>query len=680
MPLSQESRLIRLDASFIKGDAQASNLSISEAISAPFNGQVSLLSENLTLTSKDVIGQSISIAVHYQGDDSPRYFHARINALKLGDLDGEVRHYNLSLVPGLWFLSQASHHRIFNNMTSLDIIEDVFRSYGDFCQFEQKIKSTYLQREYCVQFGETDFEFVNRLMAEEGISYYFVFKEKEHTLVLTDDTSGYTDCEQKSIYYSAGGTEASGEANITSWERTLQFHSNTFLMQDYNHDTPKNFYKQSISTNNKFAQQPAEKTMEGFGAFGFTSKSEGVHDFDVNYNKLIAQRRVESLEAQHDVAHAQSDAASLQAGGRFSLEHPAKSEEQTYIVTRIEHRASDGNDIGSSYENSFECIPSAVPPRPQCAYSKQVMHGPLTAKVVELAASESKVSADPHRMIKVEFPWDTKNKSCWLRVVQSYAGAGWGGSFVPRLNQEVLVEFIGGDPDRPLVVGALYNKDNQGPEYSSTQSGLKTASDKFNELRFDDKKGEEEIYVEAGKNYNFLIHNDESGEIENDQILTVKKNRTLTVAEGDETKTVKKGNQTLDVGGDRTSTVKGNQKETIKGDATDAVNGDHKQSVKGKQTLSVTGDQSLSIKGAQKVSVVGAIKHDSKGSIDLKAVQSIKMSANMSIELKVGANSIKLDPSGVSISGTMVKINGSAMTEVKAGGMLTLKGGITMIN
>jgi type VI secretion system secreted protein VgrG len=244
----------------------------------------------------------------------------------------------------------------------------------------------------------------------------------------------------------------------------------------------------------------------------------------------------------------------------------------------------------------------------------------------------------------------------------------------------VLVEFIGGDPDRPLVVGALYNKDNQGPDYSSSQSGLKTASDKFNELRFDDKKGEEEIYVEAGKNYNFLIHNDETGEIENDQILTIKKNRTLTVAEGDETKTVKKGNQTLDVGGDRTATVKGNQKETVKGNATDAVNGDHKQSVKGKQTLSVTGDQSLSIKGAQKVSVVGAIKHDSKGSIDLKAVQSIKMSANMSIELKVGANSIKIDPSGVSISGTMVKINGSAMTEVKAGGMLTLKGGITMIN
>jgi len=266
--------------------------------------------------------------------------------------------------------------------------------------------------------------------------------------------------------------------------------------------------------------------------------------------------------------------------------------------------------------------------------------------VTQLNASDSKTDADPHRMIKVEFPWDSKGKSCWLRVAQSYAGAGWGASFVPRLNQEVLVDFLNGDPDRPLVVGSLYNKDNQGPAYTSTQSGFKTASANFNELRFDDKKDAEEIYIEAGKDYNFMIHHDQVGEIQNDQKLT----------------------------------VKGNRDTSVDGDHTEKVKGKQELSIDGNQAFTVKGDQSNKVTGAQKQDVTGAISIESKQSITGKATQSITLQANMSIELKVGGNSIKIDPSGVTITGTMVKIDGSAMTEMKGGGMVKIQGGLVTIN
>lgn len=275
-------------------------------------------------------------------------------------------------------------------------------------------------------------------------------------------------------------------------------------------------------------------------------------------------------------------------------------------------------------------------------------------------------------MVKVQFPWQSESNSCWLRVVQSYAGANWGASFVPRLEQEVLVDFINGDPDRPIVVGALYNCDNKGPKYTSTQSGFKTEATKFNELRFDDKKDAEEIYVEAGKDYNYIVHNDETGTIENDQSLTVTQNRTISITDGDESKTLGKGNQTLSVAGNQTNGIDGNQESSIKGNQTNKVDGNQETTVKG--------NQKDTVKGSQTIAVTGSIKESSKGSIESKATQSIKLQANTSIELKVGGNSIKIDPSGITIKGTMIKVQGTAMTEVKSSGILKMQGSLVQIN
>jgi len=679
MSISQDNRLIQISASFIKHDAIAIRLQATESFSEPFVIEVDVLSTNQELSSSDVIGQKCCVTLNYESEDNPRLFHGRVNGLKLGDIEGDMRHYSLRLVPGFWFATQSRHHRIYENKSAKDIITEVLKSFGDFSPVSIKTSATYQTREYCVQFGETDFEFVSRLMQEEGIGYYFTHDSSAHTMVLCDGTSGYTDCLDKDVKFSEG-SDMAANAKMLTWNRELQYHAGSFELSDYNHDTPKNFYKQNVSTTHKFAQQPSEKTLQDFAGFNFVEKSTAVHDFTVSDNKQLTQTRLESLETGHDVAQGTSVCGGFFPGGRFKLTHHIKSESGSYVVTRVQHSASNSNDNAGQYGNSFSCIPDKVVFRPPQTIVKNVMRGPLTAKVVQLNASDSKTDADPHRMIKAEFPWDSKGKSCWLRVAQSYAGASWGASFVPRLNQEVLVEFLNGDPDRPLVVGALYNKDNQGPAYTSTQSGFKTASDKFNELRFDDKSGSEEIYIEAGKDYNFMVHHDQVGEVQNDQKLTVKNNRDVTITDGNETKKLGKGNQTLEVAGNRETTVKGDHTESVKGKQTIGVDGDQKSTIKGNQEADVTGNQTNKVTGKQSSDVTGAIDLESKQSITGKATQSITLQANMSIELKVGGNSIKIDPSGVTITGTMVKINGNAMTEVKGGGMLKMQGGLVMIN
>lgn len=687
MSISQNNRLIQISASFISNDAIATDLQATEAFSEPFFINVTLLSENQSLSSQDVIGQKCSITLNYDSSDNPRAFHGRVMAMALGNLEGELRRYTLRLAPGVWFANHSRRYRIFENKTAPEIIKEVIAGYDVFCALKDKTSATYLKREYCVQYDETDFAFISRLMEEEGIGYYFEHAKDSHTQILCDSTSGYTDCAEKTVRLNVG-SDMDPTARILDWQREFQFHTGAVEMIDYNHNTPKNVYKQNVPTRSKFAQKPGEHLLGEFAGYNFQLKSAPDHDFDVNANKQLAQVRMEALEAAHDIARGAGYCGAFLPGARFKLDHHIASEANTYVITQVRHSASNRNDENATYSNQFSCIPDSVVFRPPQKTVKQRMRGPLSAVVTQLNASESKADADPHRMVKVKFPWSDPANSCWLRVAQLYAGAGWGSSFVPRINQEVLVDFLNGDPDRPVVVGALYNKDNQGPGYTSTQSGIKTASSKFNELRFDDKQDNEEIYVEAGKNYNFLIHNDETGSILANQTLTVSKNRTMTIKEGDESKTLEKGSQTLTVNKDQTSTIGGNQSDSVGGDAARSVGGkqsisigsDLSEDVGGKQTLSVGADQTISVSGKQAVSVTGAVTQESSQSMTLKAAQSITLQANMSIELKVGGNSIKIDQTGVTITGTMVKINGNAMTEVKAGGMLKMQGGIVMIN
>jgi len=681
MATSKDKRTLEVTASFITGEDIAIDFQGVEALSQPFNLSVTFLSKNHGLGSKDVIGQYCTVYLKHHNPSTPRCFNGRVNGFSLGEIEGEYRRYNLRLVPGIWFATQTRQYRIYEGKSAKDIINSVLGSYGAFCRLKDNTSKANFVREYCVQYGESDFDFVSRLMEEEGVFYYFTHTESDHTMVLCDGTNGYIDCFDKDVKLNVG-SDRDDDAKVMSWHREMNYHAGSLEMSDYSHTTPKNFYEQSLKTKHGFGQNPANNTVQTFSEFTYQAgeNPKADHNFTTDNNKHLCEVRLESLEAAHDIARGSGYSEHFAPGQRFNLSHHLKSEAGSYVLTKVQHSLQTTNENAEAYRNSFTCIPSSVVYRSPVTRAKQVMRGPLTAKVVELNASASKDDADPHRMIKVEFPWSVGSQSCWLRVAQAYAGAGWGGSFVPQLNQEVLVEFINGDPDRPVVVGALYNKDNQGPAYTSTQSGFKTAAAKFNELRFDDKKDAEEVYLEAGKNYNYIVHFDETGTVENNQTLTVTKDRTITISEGNESKTLSEGSQTLDVAKDRTTSVGGDDKEDVKGNQDVNVTGNQTHKVKGDQTHQVTGKQTHKITGDQTCKVTGKQTMDVTGAILNKSAQKITLQANMSIELKVGGNSIKIDPSGVTITGTMVKINGSAMTEVKGGGMLKMQGGLVMIN
>lgn len=635
--LNQDKRLIHLDTPLGKDAFIVTALNGDEYISDLYRYELQLYSDNHSVGQADLMGKAVTATILHSGEDKPRYIHGYVSHLSMSDVDGNgLRGYRAIVVPGFWFTNLGSNNRVFQKKTAKQILEEVLGEYSKVITLTLKLSAEYQTREYCVQFDETDFEFVSRLMAEEGISYYFVHAKGKHELVLCDDTQDFFDCETDDVEYDGGGSHPT-KNTIKSWQRSFNYHSGGFEFKDYNEYTTTKDNKQQVKTKSALNDASAYLMRQyGLNHFKATDGDDHKHEFKDSYHKALAERSMESQEAGFDVASGTGDCAIFSAGGRFPFAHTLATEKGKYLLTHVRISATDGNDTETSFSNFFECMPSSVLPRPAPTGFGNKIHSPQVASVLEVKATAADSSEDLYTQVKVKFPWNSAQNSCWVRVVQAFAGKNWGANFVPRIDQEVVVTYINGDPDRPLVTGAVYNGTNPGPNYTATQSGWKTEYEgsAFNELRLDDKGGEEEIYMEAGKDHNFLIHNDQGGKIENNQTLEIVKDRTITVTEGNESTTVSKGNQSYTVS-------KGNHETTVS---------------KGNQTVTVKGTQTTSVDGA------------------------IKITSKASIELKVGGSSIKLTPTGIDIKGTMVNVKANATGEFKAGAMLTLKGGMTMIN
>lgn len=625
--LSQDKRLIHIDTPLGKDKFIATYLSGDEYVSDLFIFDVELFSDDHAITQQQIVGKAVTVTVYNSGMEKTRLIHGYINQFSLFDVDGNgLRCYRATIVPGFWFTQLASVNRVFHKKSAKQIIEEVLGEYSKVVSLKLKLSAEYLTREYCVQFDETDFEFICRLMAEEGISYYFEHAKGSHKLVLADDSQDYFDCTSDKIEYDGGGSHPT-KNTIQRWQRQFSYHTGGFEFKDYNEFTTTKDNKQEIKTKSKLNDVSAYMHKQ-YGLYHFDFEPEHKHKFKDSYNKALLERSVEHQEAGFDTAQGASDCTEFTAGGRFNFDHTLDTEKDTYLLTHVKIKASDGNSRETKFKNEFSCVPASVNLRPSPQANAKKIHNPHLASVLEVKATVPDSSIDPYTQVKVKFPWNSEQNSCWVRVVQSFAGKNWGANFVPRVGQEVVVNYINGDADRPVVTGAVYNGTNEGPNYTATQSGWKTQYDssKFNELRFDDKGGEEEIYMEAGKDHNFLIHNDQGGKVENNQTLEVIKNRSITVTEGNETTTISKGNQDYTVS-------KGNQSTTVS-----------------------SGTQTTDVKGA------------------------IKITSKTSIELKVGGSTIKMTPSGITMKATKVDCNASAMGTVKAGGILTLKGGLTKIN
>ncbi|UTA46631.1 type VI secretion system tip protein VgrG [Simiduia sp. 21SJ11W-1] len=626
--LNQNHRLLQVTSPLGADKFIATRLVGDECISGLYRYELDMMSGDHKLKQQDLVGKPITVSINKEGEEATRYIHGYVVQLGMLDVNAEqLRNYRVVIMPGLWFSQLSSKNRIFENKTAKQVIEEVLGEYSSFVKFSTgKLSGGYKTRRYCVQFEETDFAFVSRLMAEEGIAYYFNHDDKKVELVLVDDAQGFFNCSKDTLEFNGHGSQPT-KSTISSWERNFSFHTGGFEFKDYSEFAPDKDGKYQVKTKSSLNEVKSFK-IQKYGSYILELDQDHKHKITEASNKDIASHAMEAIESGFDVAEVTSNCTCAIAGGKFKLDHQLESEAGEYLVTQLHIAAADGNGKTTQYINQFSAVPVGVIPRPDPAAFARNVTSAQVAKVVEVKATTADGSDDVYTQLKVTFPWNSAQNSCWVRVVQSFAGKNWGANFVPRVGQEVVINYLNGDPDRPVVTGAVYNEKNTGPNYTATQSGWKTEFEgsKFNELRFDDKGGKEEIYMEAGKDHRFVIHNDQLGKVENDQTLEVTNNRSITVAKGNETVVISKGNQDISV-------------------------------KSGNQTLKVA-------KGTQTVDVQGAIKITSKASI----------------ELKVGGSSIKLTPAGIVIKGTTLSCKGDATAEVKAGASLTLKGGITLIN
>ena len=645
------------------------HVTINEQLGRLFKIEVELAAEDTALDFNSLVGSSATVWLE-RPDGNKRYFNGLISRFAQPSHEGRLACYRATLVPWLWFLTRASDCRIFQNKTATDIIEDVFKAQG-FDAYKLDLSGTYREREYCVQYRESDFNFVSRLMEQEGIYYYFEHEDGKHTLVLTDAASSHSAYESySSMNYRPSAHPGEGDAeSITDWVMEVEVQTGAYVTGEFNFKTPN----APIVTNDSISRSHPYSSLEVFDYPGeFDVREEG---------EAYAKRRIEELQAQHEIIHGQATSRGIAAGYKFSLEgHPRKDQNESYLVTGATFKLNSGEfESGAKPKNeefytcNFTAMPAAEQFRSTRHARKTPISGPQTAMVVGTSGEE--VDTDEHGRVKVQFHWDRQgqsdeNSSCWVRVSHPSAGKGWGGISLPRIGQEVIVEFLEGDPDRPIITGRVYNANATVPyalpdnkTVSTFMSNSSKGGDGYNEFRFEDKKDSEKIYLHGEKDHDARIKNDTKEWIGNDRHLIVKKDQ-LEKVEGDHHSEVT-GEARLKVGGKFGETITGDHLAAVKGADNLAVTGDQKVKVDG--DVNLKGGQNLNTEAGQKVSVkAGADIHLKAGAtyameaattVHIKGGTVLVIEAGTQLSLKAGASFIDLGPSGVSISGTMVNIN-----------------------
>ena len=615
MAYTQETRRIAVATPLGPDVLLLSSFQGEEGISRLFRYDLDLVSENESVDFDALIGQNVSVRITL-ADDSQRYINGQISRFSQGGRDSNFTSYHAEVVPWLWFLTRTSDCRIFQNKKAPEIIQQIFTDYG-FKDFSLRLYGDFSQREYCVQYRETAFNFISRLMEEEGIFYFFEHENGKHTLVLANSPTENKPCPHQSTVRfekSAGGFQE--DDVLLEWRLQQELRAGKYALTDYDFENPATDLAVNVAGKGTYElyDYPGEYLTRGDG------------DGRVRI-------RLQETQTPYVVGYGTSNCRVFASGYQFTLaEHYRASQNQAYVLTTVRHSASQGGDFRSGgndddfhYRNTFECIPASTPFRPNRLTPEPVIQGAQTAVVVGPAGEE--IFTDKYGRVKVQFHWDREgdldeNSSCWIRVAQLWAGKKWGAMYVPRIGQEVIVDFLEGDPDRPIITGRVYNAD-QMPPYDlpgeKTKSTIKSYSSKggggFNEIRFEDKKGSEQIFIYAEKNKDLRVKNDRFETIEGETHLIVSKD----------------------------------QLEQVKGDKHQHTSGDLNEKVDSSKSLNV--GQDLQEKVGQNYAL------DAGMEIYLKAGMNLVVESGTMLTLKVGGNFINMNPAGVFISGTMVMIN-----------------------
>lgn len=540
-----------------------------EGLSELFEFQIEALSEQENVDFDQALGQACTIRLTTY-EDKQRFFCGILTQAQwAGSEVGEQQsywHYRLVLRPWLWLLTQRANCRIFLDKDVKEIIQQVFTDAGFSSGSDFKFRTTgnYDKIKYCVQYRESDFAFASRLMEQYGIYYYFEHKDGQHTMVLADSRASHSaiaDLAQLRFHVQTEGYRRV-EQQINSWTSDRSFRTGKVEFNDYDYLKPPKQLRASKEGSESYARSRFE-----------------VYDYPGKYDeqdkgKQFAQFRLEAEQATDRRRRANGDAPSLFAGGLVTLDkHPTSAENREYLVVRAGHSFGT-QTYGSSrspdvvgYRGHYEFLTSDRPFRALPVTPRPRIHGIQTAKVVTKKGEDGEeISTDEHGHIWVQFYWDREpQKSCPIRVAQSMASKQWGEQFIPRVGMEVVVEFLEGDPDRPLVTGCVYNGDNKVPYAlpdNKTQSGLKSDSSKghngYNELMFEDKKGDELIRMHAQKDHRVTVLNSETRTIgENFMPPQGQASRSTVLQSGDDNLRIKTGNRNvkIDFGGQSTSAM-----------------------------------------------------------------------------------------------------------------------------
>ena len=636
-------RLLEIEPNGLFGEqAILTSLSGREEMSRPFEFSLTIASPKEDIKPEDVIGQKLAVRIDRDAEE-PRYIHGYISHLWAGDYLAtqdkaglRSRVYRVRLVPWLWFMNRAARCFVYLPEKETKSIQDVLdeiikrvKSYGHIEPLIEAGNASILKSrkvEHCVQYRESDFNFLSRTLERYGVYYYFKHEKDKHTMVLSDKTN-YPTCIESEIQYAPSTGGQMNRDRIHTWEHVYEFVSGKWEQDDYDFLQPST----DLKVNAKKHSAIPLKNNTGYELYDFTNdyvqKGDGRNE---------ATRRMEEEEIRFNTVTGASYCKTMTPGYVFKLttHHTCPSEQgKSYLLTSVSHSASQpgpftSSDAVSIYTNQFQCVPREMQYRPRRQSPQPLLSSIQTAVVVGPAGEE--IYTDEHGRVKVQFHWDREGKrdentSCWMRVSQAHAGRGFGGIDIPRVGEEVIVSFIEGDLDRPMITGRVYHKESMPPfalPGEKTRSGIKTKTYKGggnNEMSMDDTPGKEQIRIHGQYNLDTVIEHDETHTIHNNRTKKVDVDETMTIG----------NDQKLDVGVNKTVTVGTNHSETIGSNQT--VN------VGANQTNSIGANQSTTV-GSNQTNTVAMMKNESVGVSSTESVGVAKaLSVGVTLAVTVGA-------------------------------------------
>jgi len=685
-----------------------------EGLSTIYEGTIDFMSLDRDIDLAVLVGQTHKIRIQIaeeEGGQWREFVGTCVEAQFVGLHEG-YSFFSLEIRPWLWFLTKTSNNRIFQNVNAVDIIKKIFSDRG-FSDYTITTSRAPDPRIYTVQYNESDFDFISRLMEEEGMYYFSTVTGGKDMLSIVDSSGAHQPVPGAATidFKMREPSYRRSEDHIFEWRGGEAVRSGKVTLRDYNFETPR-----------------ADKTtVKALPKGNHSHKNYEQYKYSGHYREnalgdIYSRIRMEAEAVPQALRNGIANVRTIATGATFTLAgHTRSADNQQYLIAsgvhmmQIEVQAEDetqqvqnqtggrkGGDAApdipgtitfdeknkDSYRCTFQSLAKTVPFRAPLTTPWPKIPGILLAKVTGPAGEE--IHTDKYGRIKVQFPWDREvdfkgdgkgheTSSCWVRVVTPWAGKNWGMIAVPRIGQEVVIQFEDGDPDRPICTGMLYNADVMPPyalPANMTQTGIRTRSSKgggdanYNELVFEDKKGEEFIRFHSEKDFLHTVENNAVVKIgmdkkdPGDTTTDIYNSRTETIHKGDLTLTVATGNEVRDIKTDRTEKIGANATQNVMGNKKMAVTGNYEGSTGGNSKAAVTGNS--------ETSVTGTTKHSSTGAMTIESPASIT--------LKVGGNSIEITPAGITIKGIMIKSEASAIAEHSGSAMMTIKGGIVMIN